>query len=100
MVNISYYYFLLAKQLWELKQDDESDQKKNAFDHASLELLDVPRVTSAHKRDIEGAFWEMTLMVTVELGEQSDEVIHHINIYVDSLWDIFGLPSRCKVEDE
>jgi small-conductance mechanosensitive channel len=98
LVNINYYYFALAKQLWQLKDKDDSVQKKKDFDHASLELLDVPRVTSTHKRDIEGAFWEVTLLVTVELGEQSDEIIQHINMYVDELWEIFDLPYRCRVE--
>ena len=100
LVNINYYYFALAKQLWSLKTEDESQQKQKDFDDASLELLDVPRVTSEHKRDFEGAFWEVSLLVTVELGEQSDEIIQHINMFIDELWDIFELPSRCKVEDE
>ncbi|MCK5855364.1 MAG: hypothetical protein KAG56_09090 [Sulfurovaceae bacterium] len=86
--------------LWQLKDKDDSTQKKKDFDHTSLELLDVPRVTSAHKRDIEGAFWEVTLLVTVELSEQSDEIIQHINMYVDELWEIFDLPYRCKLEDD
>jgi len=100
LVNISYYYFMLSKQLWELKSIDKSDQQKKHYDKASLEILDVPRVTSSHHRDYEGAFWEVNLLVTVELGEQSDEVIHHINMYIDDLWDIFNLPSRCNIENE
>jgi hypothetical protein len=98
LVNISYYYFMLSKQIWELKSIDKSEQQKNNYDEASLEILDVPRVTSSHHRDYEGAFWEVNLLVTVELGEQSDEVIHHINMYIDDLWDIFDLPSRCNNE--
>ncbi|SFV56140.1 hypothetical protein MNB_SV-9-101 [hydrothermal vent metagenome] len=100
LVNISYYYFMLSKQLWELKMQNPSTHQKNNFDEASLEILDVPRVTSAHKRDFDGAFWEVKLLVTVELGEQSDEVIHHINMYIDDLWDIFNLPLRCKQDGE
>jgi len=34
-----------------------------------------------------------------ELGEQSDEIIQHINMFVDELWDIFDLPSRCRTDD-
>lgn len=100
LVNISYYYFMLSKQLWELKMEDRSSHQKNNFDEASLEILDVPRVTSAHKRDFDGAFWEVKLLVTVELGEQSDEVVHHINMYIDDLWDIFKLPLRCRTDGE
>ena len=100
LVNISYYYFMLSKQLWELRMEDPSNHQKNNFDEASLEILDVPRVTSSHKRDFDGAFWEVKLLVTVELGEQSDEVIHHINMYIDDLWDIFDLPLRCRQDGE
>ncbi len=100
LVSISYYYFALTKQLWSLKLDDKSKQKQNDFDQASLDVLDVPRVTSKHRRDYEGAFWEVTLLVTVELGEQSDEIVQHINMFADTLWDIFDLPSRCRKDDE
>jgi len=100
LVNISYYYFALTKQLWHIKLKDKSTQNKNDYDKASLEILDVPRVTSKHRRDYEGAFWEVSLLVTVELGEQSDEIIHHINMYIDELWDIYDLPSRYRVDDE
>lgn len=41
----------------------------------------------------------MTLLVTVELGEQSDEIIQHINMYVDNLWGKFDLPYRCILND-
>lgn len=104
LVNINYYYFTLAKQLWELKDHTHSTQDKNKIDQASLAILDVPRVTSKHRRDIEqDAFWEVSLMVTVELAEQSDEVIQHINMFIDQLWDIFKIPSICndgKIREE
>lgn len=100
LVNINYYYFALAKQLWELKDNDDSTQRKKDFDHASLDLLDVPRITSEHKRDIDGAFWEITLLVTVELGEQSDEIIQHINMFIDTLWGKFKLPYRCILNND
>lgn len=97
LVNINYYYFTLAKQLWELKDHTHSTQDKNKIDQASLSILDVPRVTSKHRRDIEqDAFWEVSLMVTVELAEQSDEVIQHINMFIDQLWNIFDIPSICN----
>lgn len=99
LVSINYYYFVLTKQLWSLKLNDNSKQQQNDFDRASLEVLDVPRVTSKHRRDLEGAFWEVTLLVTVELGEQSDEIMQHINMFIDTLWDIFDLPSRCNTKD-
>jgi|GEM_PF-3549352 len=97
LVNINYYYFALAKQLWKLKEDSQSARQKNKIDEASLDLLDVPRVTSKHRRDIEqDAFWEVSLMVTVELAEQSDEIVQHINMFIDELWDIFKIPSICN----
>ncbi|MEA2029117.1 MAG: mechanosensitive ion channel [Campylobacterota bacterium] len=96
LVNINYYYFALAKQLWQIKEDSNSTREKNKIDQASLDLLDVPRVSSQHRRDIEEeAFWEVSLMVTVELAEQSDEIAQHINMFIDELWDIFELPSIC-----
>jgi len=93
LVDISYYYFSIAKELWILKEHDSSD-KNNIFDEASLDILNIPRVTSAYKRDSKGSFWEINLLVTVELAEKSDEIVQHINMYIDELWDIFDLPSR------
>jgi len=92
LVNINYYYFALASQIWHLKNTIQTNLKKIQMDRISLQLLDVPRVTSAHKKYEKDLYWEITLLVTVELGEQSDEIIHHINMHIDDLWELFDLP--------
>jgi hypothetical protein len=57
------------------------------------QILNVPRVSSKQEVHNEKVFWKVVLLVTLELSEQSDETIHHINMYIDKLWNIF-IPSK------
>ncbi len=91
LVNISFYYFMLANRLWKLKDTQASDTQKNTIDNAMIELLNVPRVTSEHHNDGGSIYWKVKLLVTLELAEQSDETIHHINMYNNGLMHKFGL---------
>ena len=102
LVNINYYYFDLASSLWKLKELQNSLYRKREIDSTSLELLDVPRVTTEHIYSGEGTinYWKVTADITLELSEQSSEVIHHINMYVDNLWDDFELPKYYKRENK
>jgi hypothetical protein len=101
LVHINYYYFSLANSLWKLKDLQESLFRKREIDSTSLELLDVPRVSTEHLYSGEGNlnYWKVTANITLELGEQSNEIIHHINMYIDSLWDDFELPKHYRIED-
>ena len=101
LVNINYYYFDLAASLWKLKELQHSLYRKREIDSTSLELLDVPRVTTEHIYSGEGNinYWKVTADITLELSEQSSEIIHHINMYLDNLWEEFDLPKYYQVEN-
>ena len=53
------------------------------------QILNVPRVTSVQELNDGSNYWKTTLFVTLELSEQGDETLHHINMYVDKIWNIF-----------
>lgn len=101
LVHINYYYFSLANSLWKLKDLQESLFRKREIDSTSLELLDVPRVSAEQIYSGEGNlnYWKVTANITLELSEQSNEIIHHISMYIDSLWDDFELPKHYTIED-
>lgn len=102
LVHINYYYFMLADKLWKLKDLQDSLYRKREVDSTSIELLDVPRVTTEHMYSGEGAisYWKVTASITLELSEQSDEIVHHINMYIDTLWKEFDLPKYYKIENK
>lgn len=89
LVNISFYYYMLSNRLWELREKQTSLIQKKKIDKAMTEILAVPRVTSAHYVDNATLFWKSTLLVTLELTEEGKETIHHINMYIDELYDKF-----------
>jgi len=89
LVNISFYYYMLANRLWELKEKQHSLIQKRKIDKAMTQILDVPRVSSSHEFSDGVPYWKVKLLVTLELSEQSDETIHHINMYIHMLWDEF-----------
>jgi len=102
LVHINYYYFILADCLWKLKDLQNSLYRKREVDSTSIEILDVPRVTTEHIYSGEGKinYWKVTADITVELAEQSNEIIHHINMYVDNLWNDFNLPKYYETKRE
>lgn len=88
--RISYGYFMLAFKLWSIKEKLPSLSLKRSIDVAAIELLNAPRVRSSQEVDGGGnARWNMSLAVTLELAEQSDEIMHHINISIDRLFNCF-----------
>ncbi len=89
LVNISFYYYMLANGLWKLKERQNSLIQKRKIDKAMTQILDVPRVSSSHKFNDGIPYWKVKLLVTLELSEQSDETVHHINMYINMLWDNF-----------
>jgi len=93
LVDISFYYYMLANRLWELKEEQTSFSQKKKIDRSMTQILNVPRVSSKQEVHNEKVFWKVVLLVTLELSEQSDETIHHINMYIDKLWNIF-IPSK------
>ena len=99
LVHINYYYFILADSLWKLKNLQNSLYRKREVDATSIELLDVPRVTTEHIYSGEGKinYWKVTANITLELAEQSNEIIHHIHMDVDNLWNDFNLPKYYEV---
>ena len=101
LVHINYYYFILADSLWKLKNLQNSLYRKREVDATSIELLDVPRVTTEHIYSGEGKinYWKVTANITLELAEQSNEIIHHIHMYVDNLWNDFNLPKYYEIGD-
>jgi len=102
LVHINYYYFILADSLWKLKDLQNSLYRKREVDSTSIEILDVPRVTTEHIYSGEGKinYWKVTANITLELAEQSNEVLHHINMYVDNLWNDFNLPKYYETSAE
>lgn len=90
-VDISYRYYQLALLLWDLKEKEGTSKfDKRNIDAASLDLLNAPRVSSKNIIDSSGtARWQMDLEVTLKLAEQSDEVIHHINSFIDKHYQLF-----------
>ena len=102
LVHINYYYFILADSLWKLKDLQNSLYRKREVDSTSIEILDVPRVTTEHIYSGEGKinYWKVTANITLELAEQSNEIIHHINMYIDNLWNDFNLPKYYETDAE
>jgi hypothetical protein len=89
LVDISFYYYMLANRLWELKDKQTSFAQKRKIDNSMIQILNVPRVSSIQKFNDNLNVWKVTLFVTLELSEQSDETLHHINMYIDEIWDVF-----------
>jgi len=87
LVNISFYYYMLSNRLWELKEQQNSLIQKRKIDKAMTEILTVPKITSSQYLDNATLYWKSTLLVTLELSEEGKETIHHINMYIDELWD-------------
>jgi len=80
---------MLANRLWELKEAQTSLTQKSKIDSSMTQILNVPRVGSTHEIYNNNSYWKVILYVTLELSEQGDETLHHINLYIDKLWDIF-----------
>jgi len=89
LVDISFYYYMLANRLWELKEEQTTFSQKRKIDRAMTQILNVPRVSSIQELSDDANYWKTTLFVTLELSEQGDETLHHINMYIDKIWDIF-----------
>jgi len=89
LVDISFYYYMLSNRLWELKEEQTTFSQKRKIDKAMTQILNVPRVTSIQELNDGSNYWKATLLITLELSEQCDETLHHINMYIDKIWDIF-----------
>ncbi|HFU76285.1 MAG TPA: mechanosensitive ion channel [Arcobacter sp.] len=89
LIDISFYYYMLANRLWELKEKQTTLTQKRKIDKAMTQLLNVPRVSSIQEVNDGETYWKTTLFVTLELSEQGDETLHHINMYIDKIWDKF-----------
>lgn len=62
------------------------------LEHLTLELLRAPSVKSEHFITEEGnGLWELHLMFYAHLTEQSDEIVHHLNMYIQQVLNFFGL---------
>ncbi len=88
-VEVSYLYYDIALSLWDMKDENRSKNEKRSLDSASLELLNVPRVTSHNLQEYDPIMWKMKLEVTLKLAEQSDEIIHHMNQFIDKNYVLF-----------
>ncbi len=91
--KISELYADLSLLLWSFKTFQERAKSivtLRKLDALSVSLLTPPRVYSEHKVTEQGAgYWEVKLQVTVELAEQSDEIVQHINLAIEKMWDRF-----------
>jgi hypothetical protein len=96
LVDINFYYYMLANRLWELKNVQTSLTQKSKIDSSMTQILNVPRVGSTHEIYDNKNYWKLTLYVTLELGEQGDETLHHINLYIDKIWSIFLIKQRVR----
>ncbi len=98
-ILISYFYYECAMKLWHEKESTDILSEQKRLDNDALALLDAPRVTSKQRLTGNGdSYWEVALEVTLSLSEQSDEIIHHINLWIIALWGIFGLPDKTKID--
>ncbi len=90
-VEVSYLYYDIALSLWHTKEDNDNFSKndKRNLDSALLELLNVPRVTSHNIQHHDPIMWQIKLEVTLKLAEQSDEIIHHMNQFIDRNYVVF-----------
>lgn len=91
--KVSELYADLSLLLWSFKTFQERAKSivtLRKLDALSVSLLTPPRVYSEHKVTEQGAgYWEVKLQITVELAEQSDEIIQHINLAIEKMWDRF-----------
>lgn len=90
---VSFFYFAISELLWRVRENllDKSFISRE-IDHAMLDLLNAPRVQSKQVSTATGLMWEISLVVLVELAEQSDEIMHHITSRASTRWSVFGLP--------
>lgn len=94
-IKINLLYHLISHNRWKLKEYYTSISTKRSIDAAGITLLNIPRITSSHKISGEGIlYWEIKLIVTVELAEQSDEIIHHINYKMNKYWSYANIESH------
>lgn len=86
-VSINYVYFRLAKILWDIrvKNEEMNLSKVRKIDEASVQLLNAPRVQSKQIVSADGQkYWHLQMFITMELSEQSDEIIHHVNFNIEN----------------
>lgn len=94
-VEISEIYSQISLLMWRFRETDATaitDANRRDIDRASTQLLNPPRVSSERRLSETGTpFWRATLHVTVRTAEQSDEILHKINLMVATFWRVAGL---------
>lgn len=97
--KISYDFYKLAMCFYTLAASYPG--LRQDLEHLSLELLRAPSVRSMHKLTEDGkSIWELELMVYTHMTEQSDEIMHHLNMLIQELLRIFGLLPRGDVSGD
>lgn len=62
------------------------------FQRLAQELLRTPEVNSSHHITDDGfSYWELELRIYSYVTEQSDEVIHHLNLLIQHYFNAFSL---------
>jgi small-conductance mechanosensitive channel len=88
--EISYRLYELAMCFWTLAASYPA--LRADLEHLSLELFRAPSIKSNHRITEEGvSIWEVDLMVYAQLTEQSDEILHNLNIFIQQLLATFSL---------
>ncbi len=85
-------YFAIAAILWRTREDHHGSSVIREIDNFTLSILNAPRVRSTEVTRDGMSYWEVSLALLLELPEQSDEIIHHINSRAAYRWDKFCLP--------
>lgn len=68
---------------------------KSELEPLSLEILRAPSVRSKHAVSEDGeALWEVELLVYAQLTEQSDEIVHHLNLLVNRYFIALGIAAN------
>ena len=95
-LTISRTYAQIAIEMWRLREIPSrqiSNAAKRDIDRACVDLLTPPRVSSERRISENGEpYWRVTLHVTVETAEQSEEILHNVNRLISRLWSAAGLP--------
>lgn len=88
--EISYKLYELAMCFWTLAAAYPALRAE--LEHLSLELFRAPSIKSTHRITEDGlSIWEVDLMVYAQLTEQSDEILHNLNVFIQQLLATFDL---------
>lgn len=89
LVNMSFYYFILTTELFKLKENESSLFLRKKIDEISMQILNIPRVTSTQELYNEKKYWKITLLVSITSNQKDKKILHDINVFINNSWSIF-----------